>query len=454
MTDATTARQLTPIGRSGVVQYGGRLTYDDRERAWKGEQRKRTIQDMQNDPELGAILHSIEMMIRGVDWTVEPASGDGIAEEQAKEIADFVEQCLEDMDGLWPGDTLSASLSYIPWGYVVQEIVYKVRGGPDTNDKAKRSKYDDGRIGWRSWQTRPQATCDGWEFDEYGDATAMKQRDPQTSQVIDIPLERCIHITYSSKTNSPEGWTPLRPAWDAWYLKRNLQTVEAIGAERDLAGLPLMYYPPEWKEGSPEKQAIDRIVTTVRTDEQAGISLPSIFDQDGNRTLDFKLVSTGGQRAIDTDKLIRRYANEIVAVFLANVMRAGQDGVGTYALSETQSGLFQQAIAAHLDIIGDAINTQAIPALMRVNGIDPELAPKIKHGRIDSVNLQVVGQYLVSLKNAGLLLDSPALIEFVHELAGLPVENLPTQDEIDAESDQELPAPVPEPPALPTGEPA
>ena len=430
MSDRTVpATQLRAIGRPGTVHSGGRLRHDDIERSWRGTERDKTILRMQHDPVIGAILHGIEMLVRGVDWTVEAADDS----EPAKAIATFVEECLEDMHGFWPGDTLSAMLSYIPWGWAVQEIVYKRRNGPDAADPAHRSRYDDGRIGWRAWSVRPQSTREGWQFDDAGEPTALLQRDPQDGRIYTIPLDRCLHLVYTSKTNSPEGWTPLRPAYNAWYFKTNIQQIEAIGIERDLAGLPVAYYPAEWGETDQRRAALMDIVTGIRNDEQAGIVLQSVFDENGNRELDITLLSTGGARSFNTDTIVRRYANELVTVFLANVMRTGQDGIGALALSETQSGLFQQAISAHLDIIGDAINTQAIPALVRLNGIDPALTPQIRHGRLDSADLTVFGQFLTQLATTGLLLDTPELREYVHQLAGLPVGSLPDQAEIDAQ---------------------
>jgi hypothetical protein len=429
----TQAQSLIPIGRSGVVQYGGRLYHDDVERAWRGSERDKTIIRMQNDPVIGAIMHGVEMMIRGVTWDVEAATGKGINEQAAKDAATFIDECLDDMDGFWPGEPMSAILSYIGWGWVLLEQIYKVRGGPDAAETSHRSKYDDGRIGWRKWSNRPQATREGWVFDEVGDPTVLIQRDPQGGPLLNIPLDRCIHITYSSKTNSPEGWTPLRSCFKSWYYKNNIEPIEAIGIERDLAGVPVIRIPLasiearddvyDWAVGA---------VTGIKNDDQAGLVLGSDRDENGNLYQDFSLVSTGGQRAFDTDKIIRRYANEIVTVFLANVMRTGQDGIGALALSETQSGLFQQAISAHLDIIGDAINTQAIPQLLRLNGIDQELAPKIVHGKLEKEDLQAFGNYLVSLSTAGILEPTPEMIEFAYKLGGLPIANMPTQQDLDA----------------------
>ena len=410
------------VGVSGVVQYGGILMHDDYDRAWKGSQRDKTIQAMLFDPLIGSILMGIEMLVRRVDWTVQPADDS----EQAEEAATFVRECLEDMEGYWPGDTLAQILTFLGWGYAVHELTYKRREGMRGDPV---SRFDDGRIGWRAWALRPQATRYGWGFD--GDvATTFVQEDPQTFKRIDIPLSKCLHFRYASRDNSPEGSTPLRMAYDAWYYKRQLQKIEAIGIERDLAGLPVMYIPgTSIANNDAVFQSAQQIVSNIRNDSQSGIVIAGDRDQNGHRFQELTLLSSGGQRSFDTDETIRRYANEVVTAFLAGVLRTGQDATGSYALAETQSGLFQQAIGAHLDTIANVINEQAIVPLLHLNGFSPELMPTLQHGDIESADLERLGKYLMNLASAGILQDTPQLRVYLHEVAGLPI---PSIEELEA----------------------
>lgn len=434
MTDNTrprsTAASTKAVGLSGVVQYGGILYHDDQDRAWRGLQRDRTIQAMLNDPIIGAVLYAMEMMIRRVNWHVETADENN---PQAEMVYEFVESALEDMDGMWPGDTMADMLTYLGWGYAVLEIVYKQRVGPYEADKSKRSKYSDGLIGWRCWDLRPQSTRYAWEFKD-GEAVGFTQQ-VMTSPMVTVPLSKCIHIKYQSGNGSPEGKTPLRHAYDAWYYKRNIQRIEGIGIERDLAGLPVFAIPGrDIEENSETAVAAQNVVTGIRNDAMAGAVISSDRDENGNLLQELTLLSSGGTRQFDTDAIIRRYSNDVVNAFLASVLRSGQDGIGTQALSTTMSDLFMQSLAAHLDIIQTAIMDQALPELMRVNGWPLELMPTIKHGDIESADIQRVGAYLQQLSNAGLLVDTPALREFVHELAELPV---PDAEEMQAEMDQQ-----------------
>lgn len=432
MADVSPNPQLTVVGASGVVMYGGVLYHDDQDRAWRGIERDRTIRAMVSDPLVGAILHAIEMYVRRVDWFVEPADDSPVAAE----VAEFVTSALADMEGTWPGDAIADIMTYIPWGYSVLEVVHKLRNGPENLDPTHRSMHSDGRIGWRGWYLRPQITRDGWLM-ERDEPVGFRQRIDGMFQTVVIPLNRCLYVRYGSAGGSPEGRTPLRHAYDAWYYKRQIQRIEAIGIERDLAGLPHMRIPSDDIEHQTATYTMaQKIVTSIRNDAMAGVVTASDRDEHGHLFQEFELVSTGGQRSFDTDIVIKRYANEVVIAFLANVLRVGQDATGSYALSSTMSDMFVTSLGAHLDIVQDAVNEQCVRALVRLNGWPPELTPKLKHGDIESADVARIGAYLMQLSNTGLLEDTPALRGFAHELAGLPVPSLEELEAAQAERER------------------
>jgi hypothetical protein len=211
-------------------------------------------------------------------------------------------------------------------------------------------------------------------------------------------------------------------AYDAWYRKAKIQAIEAVGIERDLTGVPIGRVPgTDIEARSSVYTAMKDIVTGVRFNTNAGLVISSDRDPDTKEyTQDFGLITSGGRRAVDTDPIVRRYANELVTIFLANVMRTGTDSTGSFALSETQGALFKEGMGANLDIIAGEINDDAIPALLDLNDIPQRFAPTLRHGEIENANLERLGNYLLSLGRAGLLDDNNELRAFVHEVAGLP----------------------------------
>ena len=130
-----------------------RTFYEEFLRDLRGKKGIETYREMaENDDTIGAILFAIEMLIRQASWTVEPA-GDT---PKDKEAAEFVEQCMHDMQDTWT-DTISEILSFLTYGWSFHEIVYKRRMGKTSNPKT-RSKYNDGLIGWRKLPIRAQET--------------------------------------------------------------------------------------------------------------------------------------------------------------------------------------------------------------------------------------------------------------------------------------------------------
>ena len=414
------------IGSSGLHQYGGEIQQDFL-RQLRGKQAYANYREMaDNDPVVGSMLHAIEMLIRAVDWTVEPADD---ADERAIAEAEFVSTCMSDMSTSW-ADTLAAILGFLVYGYSYHEIVYKRRQG-FTKDGRTRSKFSDGRIGWRKLPTRSQETIDRWDLDETGGIKGAYQNDPNSRKkgVVYLPIEKCLLFRTTSKLNNPQGRSVLRNAFIPWYYKRRIQEIEAIGIERDLAGLPVALVPPQLLSNaatSEERAALDaikQIVRNVKRDEQEGIVFPLAYDPEtGNPAYDLKLLSTGGRRQFDTDAIIARYDQRIAMTVLADFLLLGHEKVGSQALSVSKVDLFIRSLDAFLSEIAEVMNQHAIPRLMRLNGVDEALAPTLTWSTPKSVDLGSIGSFITSLAQAGAPLFPDENLEgYLRGIAGLPV---------------------------------
>jgi len=414
------------IGSSGLHQFGGEIQQDFL-RQLRGKQAYANYREMaDNDPVVGAMLHAIEMLIRAVDWSVEPSDD---ADERAVAEAEFVSSCLTDMSTSW-ADTLAAILGFLVYGYSYHEIVYKRRQG-FTKDPRTRSKFSDGRVGWRKLPTRSQETIDRWELDPNGGIRGAYQMDPNSPKkgVTFLPIEKCLLFRTTSKLNNPQGRSILRNAFIPWYYKRRIQEIEAIGIERDLAGLPVALVPPQLLSNAAtaeERAALDaikQIVRNVKRDEQEGIVFPLAYDPEtGNPAYDLKLLSTGGRRQFDTDAIIGRYDQRIAMTVLADFLLLGHEAVGTQALSVSKVDLFVRSLDAFLSEIAEVFNNHAIPRLMRLNGVDEGLSPTLTWSTPKSVDLGAIGSFVTSPAQAGAPLFPDENLEgYLRSIAGLPV---------------------------------
>lgn len=415
---------FTEVGSSGLVQYGGRVQ-EDFLRQLQGPKAVAVFREMaDNHPVIGAILHAIEMQFRSVDWTVRPSDPNN---DRAVDEAQFVAGAMDDMSHSWH-DLISNILSMLVYGFSVHEIVYKRRQGPRPDGDS--SAYSDGRIGWRKLPIRGQDTIDSWMFDEHGGIEGIVQVDYASDKGrVELPIEKALLFRTSSKMNNPRGRSILRNAYVPWYYQRRILEIEAIGIERDLAGLPVAFVPPQLLSDnasaaeSASLAAIKTIVRNIRRDEQEGLVYPLAYDPDtGNLAYDIKLLSTGGRRQFDTNAIAARYDARIAMSVLADFILLGHEKVGTQALSVSKISLFQESIGAWLEAIADVFNKHAIPRLMRLNGVADDLFPTLQYTPPKNVDLVEVADYVSKLTGAGAILPDDGMSEWLRDLAGIPAE--------------------------------
>ena len=410
------------IGRIGQRRYGGYF-YEEFLKELQGKKGIEVYREMsENDDVIGAILYTIEMLIRQCDWGVEPQG----TEEKDKEAAEFVESCMHDMQDTWI-DTISEIMSFITFGWSYHEIVYKRRNG-NSKDPRLKSKFSDGLIGWQKLPIRAQDTLYEWEYDENDNLTGMTQMPPPSYGLYTIPIEKALLFRTKSRKNNPEGRSVLRNAYRSWYFKRRIQEIEGIGIERDLAGLPVIHSPEGvdiFGEGEPESQiraSLEAMVTTIRRDESEGLVLPYGYE--------FELTSTGGTRQFDTNAIINRYDTRIAMTVMADFIFLGHTQTGSFALSSNKTELFSMAIGAFLDIICEEFNRNAIPQLIDLNGEHFKGIteyPRMVHGDIEDEDIAKIAAYIRDMTGIGVLVPDDALEDYIRETGHLPARSADTR---------------------------
>lgn len=376
-----------------------------------------------NDDTVGAIMFAIKMLIRQAAWSVEP----GGESAKDREAAEFVESCMGDMQSTWT-DTISEILSFLPYGWSFHEIVYKRRMGKNRNRNVS-SKYSDSLIGWQKIPVRSQDTLYRWEYDDKDNLIGMTQMPPPDYGLLTIPIQKAMLFRTESAKDNPEGRSILRNAYRSWYFKRRIQEIEAVGIERDLAGLPVIYGPDGldlWDPDDPDSMRIYaelvKMVKNIRRNEYEGLVLPSGYKAE--------LLSTGGSRQFDTNAIINRYDTKIAMTVIADFLMLGHQQVGSFALSSDKTELFSVAIGAFMDIICETFNNQGIPSLIDINGNHFEGItdyPKLTHGDIEDMDISKLSAFIKDMTGVGILIPDEALEDHIRRAAHLP-ERMNTED--------------------------
>lgn len=376
-----------------------------------------------NDPIAGALLFAIINLLKNVDWRVEPA---GKSKDDANG-AKLVETSMDDMNVPW-SETIGEILTCLQYGWSWHEIVYKRRRGPWSDDPKHKSKYSDDLVGWRKMPIRGQETHLRWLFDESGDVSGMMQLAPPRYETIPLPIQRSLLFRIGTHKGSPEGKSLLRNAYRPWFYKKRLEEIEAIGIERDLAGMPMVKVPAAMlraRAGTDQhKQVMEfkKMVKSIRRNEQEGFVFPAEYDQDTKQALyEFELLGGGGGRAFNIDATIKRYEERMLMSVLADFILVGHQSVGSYAMHTDKTGIFRTSLNSITQMIAEVMNRHAIPRLFMANQWKPSELPKIVPSDVDAPDLAQLSQFMTSMSGLGMSwFPDPKMEQFVRQAARLP----------------------------------
>lgn len=403
-----------------------------------------TYYEMANDATIASALSLFEMMISRVKWSVYVPKD---ASPELQKRAKFVEQCMHDMDHSWFA-FIKEVTSCFTYGFSVHEKVFRRRL------RKNGSRYDDGLVGLKKLPIRSQTTISKFLFDPNGreleyvvqDLNLVPDAQRYASLLQQYPngelkLQRNKFLLFRTDVarDNPEGKSPLSKVYVSWRYMQEIKEQEAIGITRDLAGMPTLYLPPRYMsaDASPEEAQVyeyyKRVIRNIQMNEQSGLILPQMFDPESRQPLfKFELMGTQGGKSYDTNKIITRYSNEILQALFADLLKLGQDSVGSYSLADSKSSIMAMAIESRLKEIQDVLNNDLMRQLFEVNGWSVDELPEFVYGDLDEVDIDKFSQAIQRIKAVGLITPTMGNVNHIAEVIGLPdrVEDGTSQEEL------------------------
>jgi len=416
---------LAVAGDTGLNESFG-YVQEDFVSEWNGAEAADIVKRMlRNTSVIGGFRTALSAIVGRVPWSINAAE---TGHPQAGEAATFVAECFQDLNTPWR-PTVYNFLSYVWHGWSFNEIVYKIRGGWNPRIPQIHSKYSDRRIGWADFSPRAQSSLHRWDIGETGRINGMWQNVTSGARTgtFYIPSEKALHFRFLPENNNPEGTSILRPAYTDYYYLSRLKPIEAIGIERDLAGMPVMEIPGELlNPGASADQVAakrnwEKFISKVRRDELMGALIPSETDPRSGKPSGYRLrlLASGGRNPVDVNEVIKRYESRILVSMLAEFLVLGLDKVGALALSNDKTDLFGMCVASILDNFTDTMNTVAIPQLLRLNGFPPESFSTLTYGEIKAPSLPEFAQFVSTLSTSGALTIDENLENRVREVGDL-----------------------------------
>lgn len=438
------------LGVAGDNTRTGQIRADEFIPELRGKNAIRKYREMRdNDSTIGAVMYAAEQVLRDVKLKVEPANDT----EEAKREADFVESIFDDMDHSLD-DHIAESLSSLSYGFAWFEVVYKRRVGPTKRSPKKNSKYTDGRLGVRKIACRAPWTISRFDVeDKSGDVLGIYQDVGYGSGKHYIPTSKSLYYRTTVLNGDPSGRSILRNAYSSYVYLNNLQSIEAIAVERELAGIPVARIPSEYlsSDASAAQSGfvgnLQQILRDVKFNEQGYIITPSDTypDKDGSptniRLVDIELMSSNGNRNVDIDPIVRRYQHDIARSVLSEFLMLGGGNNGSYALSKSKTDLFLRALESYIQAIVDVLNKQLVERLWQLNGLNYDLMPCIKAGDVAPHDLREIAAFLRNLNGADInVSDHPEVIQDLMDIAELnydPDTEVATETDLSDEAEED-----------------
>ena len=378
---------------------------------------------------------------------------------KSKEAADFIKYNFSNLQNQTLRQIASTASDFNVYGFSCFEKVFT---------KINNGKYlDKYQYKLNKLAHRPQATLDYrepfkfsqegrevigiWQNpnafeDNYGMVFFdwMKNIDPSGTGAVFIDIKKVTMFNLNATESNPMGRSPLIACYKPFREKVVIENLEVVGVTKELGGVLELKIPssilqkaalnPSGQESVFLKQLMTD-AANAHKGEQSYFILPSDV-QPGNSpqySMDLKGVE-GGSSKNNTTTLINERKKLILDVFGAGFVNLGQEGVGSYALSEGKQSLHSRFVERDVDIIEEVFNKDIIPQLLALNGIylSDEDIPKLHAGEIDQIDVGVFSSAMQRLKATGLIAVTVDMINEIYEKIGLEyrVPENTTQEEL------------------------
>lgn len=362
-----------------------------------------------SDATVRAALSACKLPIRRANWFIKPASED----EMDVEIADFVSRALfEEMSMPWD-DFLRQGLLELDFGVMVFEKIFTIR---DIDGQQ--------RIIWKKFGPRLPKSITHWETatGEMG----IQQQANTLSHPVSIPIEKLIIFVNEIEGDNWWGTSLLRAAYKHWYMKTNLERIDAVVHERQGLGIPSVKLPKNHSDEDVTKAK--SVLKNLRAHDQG-----YLLEYEGVE-VEFKDMKASGTK--DASRAISYHNRQIVLSVLAQFLDLGSGSTGSRALSNDHSSLFLQSLEAIANSFADTMNKYAIRELVDLNFDGVERYPELDYNDISRVDINNLSTAYQRFAQSGAIKPTEGDDRYLRELMGLPERE--EGEEIETPEDKEI----------------
>ena len=347
---------------SGSLIFGD---YEQEMNAWNRERKIRDYREMMKDPTIEGLFNIVTMPILASEYQI--AAED--ENENAKIQADFVRKNLFESSFKGGIETpfdlfLDEAMLALADGFAVWEKVYRLN--------------KDGKLELKKLTLRDSLSVELKA--EKGEYVGVKQT-LENGGAVEIPAYKTFLFTHNKKFNRLYGRSILNSLYKNYDKKQKLEYLDSIALQNDAIKPKILTETQEHLgvDSGVMRKIIHAIGKFGKTN--SAVSVPFGYD--------IKTLESDGR---DPHQSIERQKSEMAFAFMANFMLLGTQGKsssGSYALSNTQAGIFQMSLQSILDKLEAHINQYIIADLIDLNFAEPHY-PQFKFAKLDKSKIESI----------------------------------------------------------------
>jgi hypothetical protein len=420
--------QLGEQGVLGLKTSNGRIL-EEAQAAFRYPAFIQTVNEMRNNPTVGAAMNVWRMMISRVKWDVEPPTeGSDVDQDRAK----LIKTMMNDMEHSWES-FIEGVVPYLEYGFAVNEVVLRrrlTRNG---------SKYNDGLVGIRRLPTRAQETIHRWNFSDDGSTLLSIEQNPRyldkayllvdrlnNHGMLTIDRNKILLFTASATKGNPEGNSIYKPIYLAFKQLVQMQNQEILGIVKDVQGIlrigiPAAYLAPD---ASDDKKAVAQgfqsIIDNYNAGTARGLLVPEMYDDQGKPLFTYNLLESKGQAKYDTEAVIKRLQTDILSALSVDILKLGAEGSGSFSLAESKSSVLAMAIDYRLREIQSVLNNELMPKLYAFNGWEQTNMAQFRYQDVEDVDLDLLSKFIQRVASTSMIEVDRPVMNRIRKAFGVP----------------------------------
>lgn len=429
---------LTEHGFTGLRTSNGRIL-QEQQQAFRYPHLIPIINEMRNNPTVGAAWNVYNFWISRKEWCVE---ADEDASEVTKERAEIVESMMHDMEDSW-SKFIQSVIPYKEYGFSIHETV------PYRRLKRNGSSYNDGLIGIKKLAIRNQDTIERWNFSEDGRELLGVSQNISTLEnshkfqnltnkdgLIDIPREKFLLFTAGATAGNPQGKSMYANIYLAYKQLKLLQDQQLLTIAKEAKGLFKVEVPAAYlsgenaPDGGASAEVFKELINNYNNGTVSGMLLPQQIDQESKLNMfNYGLLENKGTASIDVEAVIKRLQKDILVALSVDVLALGTDGSGSFALAESKTSILALAIDAILKEIKEVLNRQLMTYIYKMNGWDTAEMCYFTYEDNTDTDMEAFGSFVQKIFSTGAIEVDRPVMNKIRSMLG--VEELPEDMPVD-----------------------